>query len=183
MALSDYGLATLRFVYTSKLRKELQYTISNLRHTLQWSQEAWPIPQRLPRRAWRVTYLKRPFRVKTTVRHYVFHDFRYQFTFRDVKDVPAAVSTVLGSMTPETSCVCHFNWHYHGAPGYNMLMTGDLQEATSGSIDQTAIRRRILELEQGMANVQRKQSDDEERWKGWYGHSTLWNTGFKRNPE
>ena len=23
-------------------------------------------------------------------------------------------------------------------------------------------------------------SEDEERWKGWYGHSTLWNTGFKR---
>lgn len=23
-------------------------------------------------------------------------------------------------------------------------------------------------------------NEDEERWKGWYGHSTLWNSGFKR---
>ncbi|CAK9028544.1 unnamed protein product [Durusdinium trenchii] len=175
MSLSEYGLATLRFVYTSKLRRELQYTIANLRRSLEWSgsDKDWPLPQRLPRRAWRVSYLKRPFRAKISIRHYVFHDFRYQFTFRDVKDVPAAVSTVLGSMTPETSCICHFNWHFEGVPAYHIK-------------DEEAQRkerhRRILELEQGMANVQRKQSDDEERQKGWYGHSTLWNTGLKRGP-
>ena len=94
MALSEYGLATLRFVYTSKLRKELlaqqgvslfveipksieehrtlwlrlNFTVSNLRRSLEWSKEPWPIPQRLPRRSWRVSYLKRPFRSKITIR-------------------------------------------------------------------------------------------------------------------
>jgi len=184
MALSEYGLATLRFVYTSKLRKELQFSIANLRRTSEWSSEAWPLPQRLPRRAWRVSYLKRPFRSKITIRHYVFHDFRYQFTFRNVKDVSSTVSTVLGSMTPETSCVCHFNWHYQGTPAYNtVLQTGDTTiDAKARAAKLTESRRRILELEQGMANVEKKQSEDEERWKGWYGHSTLWNTGSERGP-
>ncbi|CAE8725757.1 unnamed protein product [Polarella glacialis] len=136
MALAEYNLATLRFVYTSKLKKELQFTIQNLRRTLEWSNESWPVPQRLPRRAWRVSYLKRPFKCKSTVRHYVFHDWRYQFTFRDVQDVQSTVSTVLGSMTPETSCVCNFNWHFPGAPAYAQLNavgevpTGGIREAT-----------------------------------------------------
>mmetsp|Transcript_22577 Transcript_22577/g.42553 ORF Transcript_22577/g.42553 Transcript_22577/m.42553 type:complete len:182 (-) Transcript_22577:65-610(-) len=180
MALADYSLATLRFVYTSKLRRELQFSITNLRNTLEWSQEAWPLPHRLPRRSWRVHYIKRPFRCKIAMRHYVFSDYRYQFTFRDVQDVPSAVSTVLGSMTPETSCVCHFNWHYEGAPDYNRLIqTGDTAQDAEARAEE--LRRRILELEQGMVNVQRKQSEDVERMKGWYGHSTLWNTGFKGN--
>merc|ERR1740138_698936 len=118
MALPEYRLAALRFVYTSKLRRELQFTIQNLRRTLEWSPEQWPLPQRLPRRAYRCTYLKGPFKGKTALRHYIFHDWRYQFTFRGVEDVQSAVSTVLGSMTPETSCVCHFAWHFPGAPTY-----------------------------------------------------------------
>eukprot|EP00931_Biecheleriopsis_adriatica_P119513 TRINITY_DN9473_c0_g1_i2.p1 TRINITY_DN9473_c0_g1~~TRINITY_DN9473_c0_g1_i2.p1 ORF type:complete len:172 (+),score=19.87 TRINITY_DN9473_c0_g1_i2:129-644(+) len=170
MALSEYSLATLRFTYTSKLRRELQFTIQNLRRTLEWSDGQWPAPQRLPRRAWRVSYLKRPFKCKTTVRHYVFHDWRYQFTFRDVQDVQSAVSTVLGSMTPETSCVCHFNWHFPGAPAY--LQISSLEEA----------KRRIIDLEQGLESVRRKQSEEVERQKGWYGHSMHWNTGLKRGP-
>ncbi|CAE8602907.1 unnamed protein product [Polarella glacialis] len=170
MALAEYNLATLRFVYTSKLKKELQFTIQNLRRTLEWSNESWPVPQRLPRRAWRVSYLKRPFKCKSTVRHYVFHDWRYQFTFRDVQDVQSTVSTVLGSMTPETSCVCNFNWHFPGAPAYAQLNA--VGEA----------RHRIRDLEQGLAAVQLKQSEEVERQKGWYGHSTHWATGLKRGP-
>eukprot|EP00440_Ansanella_granifera_P001762 gb/GFBE01001900.1/.p1 GENE.gb/GFBE01001900.1/~~gb/GFBE01001900.1/.p1 ORF type:complete len:173 (+),score=29.80 gb/GFBE01001900.1/:1-519(+) len=170
MALSEYSLATLRFTYTSKLRRELQFTIGNLRRTLEWSNEQWPVPQRLPRRAWRVSYLKRPFKCKTTVRHYVFHDWRYQFEFRDVQDVQSAVSTVLGSMTPETSCVCHFNWHFSGSPAYEQLTSPE------------EVRQRVLDLEQGLENVRRKQSAEVERQKGWYGHSTHWNSGLKRGP-
>mmetsp|Transcript_35784 Transcript_35784/g.64927 ORF Transcript_35784/g.64927 Transcript_35784/m.64927 type:complete len:173 (+) Transcript_35784:63-581(+) len=170
MALSEYRLATLRFTYTSKLRRELQYTIQNLRRSLEWSDEAWPVPQRLPRRAWRVSYLKRPFKCKTTVRHYVFHDWRYQFTFSDVEDVPSAVSTVLGSMTPETSCVCNFNWHFQGSPAYKQLTSAE--EA----------RQRVLDLEQGLESVRRQQSMEVERQKGWYGHSLHWSTGLKRGP-
>lgn len=48
----------------------LQYTIANLRRSLEWSgsDKDWPLPQRLPRRAWRVSYLKRPFRAKISIR-------------------------------------------------------------------------------------------------------------------
>ena len=46
----------------------LNFTVSNLRRSFEWSNEPWPIPQRLPRRSWRVSYLKRPFRSKITIR-------------------------------------------------------------------------------------------------------------------
>mmetsp|Transcript_25538 Transcript_25538/g.67501 ORF Transcript_25538/g.67501 Transcript_25538/m.67501 type:complete len:176 (+) Transcript_25538:40-567(+) len=172
MALSEYHLATLRFVYTAKLRRELQYTVGNLRRTMEWSDESWPLPQRLPRRAFRVTHLKSPFKNKIAQRHYVFHDWRYQFTFRDVKDVQSTVSTVLGSMTPETSCVCHFSWHFPGAPIYGELAAGE-DEA----------RRREQDLERGLEAVRLKQHDEIERQKGFLGGTSLfWNTGFKRGP-
>merc|ERR1719458_1856577 len=123
----------------------------NLRRTLEWSsEEEWPVPQRLPRRAWRVVYLKGPFKGKTSQRHYVFHDWRYQFTFRHVNDVQSAVSTVLGSMTPETSCVCHFSWHFPGAPLYRRFATEE------------DARQLVLDLEQGLQAVHLKQSDDVE---------------------
>ena len=35
---------------------------------------------------WRVNYIKGPRAKGRTIRHYVFLDHRYQFTFRDVKD-------------------------------------------------------------------------------------------------
>merc|ERR1719382_1963044 len=165
MALSEYNLSMLRFVYTSKLRRELQYTITNLRRTLEWSPEQWPLPQRLPRRAFRVSYLKGPFKGKTAIRHYVFHDWRYQFTFRDVKDVQSAVSMVLGSMTPETSCVCHFNWHFQGAPLFTQYISGE------------AAKRCEDDIRRGIAAVKRKQSEEVERQKGGYAYLTHWNTG------
>merc|ERR1719160_2386142 len=124
MALVEYKLASLRFTFISKLRKELQFTVQNLRRSLEWSSESWPLPQRLPRRATRVSYLKGPFKGKISTRHYVFHDWQYQFTFRRVEDVQSAVSTVLGAMTPETSCVCHFSWHFPGDRGHNLQLLG-----------------------------------------------------------
>eukprot|EP00928_Gymnodinium_smaydae_P049230 TRINITY_DN33022_c0_g1_i1.p1 TRINITY_DN33022_c0_g1~~TRINITY_DN33022_c0_g1_i1.p1 ORF type:complete len:172 (+),score=30.98 TRINITY_DN33022_c0_g1_i1:137-652(+) len=170
MALPEYGLSTLRFVYTSKLRKELQFTISNLRRTLEWTPESWPVPQRLPRRAYRVTYAKGPFRGKTALKHYVFHDWRYQFTFRGVRDVQSAVSSVLGSMTPETSCVCHFSWHFQGSPVYTAVMSNEER------------LRCEQDLERGLAAIRRKQSEEEERHKSYWGHTTHWNAGLKRGP-
>merc|ERR1712118_52279 len=122
--------------------------MGNLRRSLEWSGERWPLPQRLPRRAARVSYLRGPFKGKISIRHYIFHDWRYQFTFRGVQDVRAAVSTVLGSMTPETSCVCHFSWHSVGAPSYTTHTT----EEEALQIEQ--------ELQQGLAAVRRKQSEE-----------------------
>eukprot|EP00425_Heterocapsa_triquetra_P011837 CAMPEP_0195147518 /NCGR_PEP_ID=MMETSP0448-20130528/173557_1 /TAXON_ID=66468 /ORGANISM="Heterocapsa triquestra, Strain CCMP 448" /LENGTH=162 /DNA_ID=CAMNT_0040186105 /DNA_START=15 /DNA_END=503 /DNA_ORIENTATION=+ len=162
----------MRCVYTSKLRRELQYTVANLRRTLEWSNEEWPLPARLPRRAFRVIYLKAPFKNKIAQRHYVFHDWRYQFTFRNVTDVQSTVSTVLGSMTPDTSCVCHFSWHFPGAPIYGELLADGSDEA----------QQRERDLEQGLAAIRLKQHDEIERQKGFLGGTSLyWNNGFKRD--
>mmetsp|Transcript_11039 Transcript_11039/g.20028 ORF Transcript_11039/g.20028 Transcript_11039/m.20028 type:complete len:175 (-) Transcript_11039:128-652(-) len=171
MALPEYRLATLRFVYQSRLRKELQYSIQNLRRTLEWSNESqkWPLPQRLPRRAQKVSYLRAPFKGKITAKHYVFHDYRYHFTFRDVKDVQCTLSTVLGSMTSETSCVCHFYWHYPGLE--------ELYQNTSSEDDRQKL---ILDLEKGLKAVEGKQYDDIERQKPMFAQSLYWNYGFKR---
>lgn len=170
MALVEYKLASLRFVYTSKLRRELQFSVANLRRSLEWSSESWPLPQRLPRRASRVSYLRGPFKGKISTRHYIFHDWRYQFTFNGVQDVRNAVSTVLGGMTPETSCVCHFSWHSPGAPAFTEYATEE--EARLCEQD----------LERGLAAIRQKNSEETERQKGWYGHSTHWNAGLRRGP-
>merc|ERR1712122_247124 len=90
--------------------------------------------------------------------HYVFHDWQYQFTFNNVEDVKATMGTVLGSMTPETSCVCHFSWHYPGTPHF-------LKHLTAEEVEQ-----RVEDLERGLQAVRLKQSDDIERAKGWYSH-------------
>eukprot|EP00929_Paragymnodinium_shiwhaense_P108361 TRINITY_DN74680_c0_g1_i1.p1 TRINITY_DN74680_c0_g1~~TRINITY_DN74680_c0_g1_i1.p1 ORF type:complete len:173 (-),score=32.37 TRINITY_DN74680_c0_g1_i1:110-628(-) len=170
MALPEYRLSQLRFVYTSKLRRELQFSIGNLRRTLEWSEEAWPVPQRLPRRAYRISYLKGPFKAKQAIRHYVFHDWQYQFTFRDVKDVRKAVSTVLGSMTPETSCVCHFNWHYPGSPAYMRLTSPE---------DQQRVEQELL---RGLQAIRLKNAEEVERQKTVLAHTTYHNAGFHRGP-
>mmetsp|Transcript_57700 Transcript_57700/g.134979 ORF Transcript_57700/g.134979 Transcript_57700/m.134979 type:complete len:175 (-) Transcript_57700:67-591(-) len=173
MALPEYKLATLRFVYQSKLRKELQYSMQNLRQTLEWSNESrkWPLPQRLPRRAFRATYLRAPFKGKITAKQYVFHDYRYHFTFRDVENVQSTLSTVLGSMTSETSCVCHMYWHYPG-----------LEQLYQQGLSTDELKKRILDLEKGLKAVEEKQHDDIERQKPAFAHSLYWNYGFKRGP-
>mmetsp|Transcript_88329 Transcript_88329/g.247088 ORF Transcript_88329/g.247088 Transcript_88329/m.247088 type:complete len:183 (-) Transcript_88329:18-566(-) len=180
MALSEYRLSTLRFVYTSKLRRELQYTMQNLRKSLEWSPEPWPLPQRLPRRSFRVTYMKGPFKGKIAQRHYVFNDWQYQFTFREVEDVRAAVSTVLGSMTSETSCVCHFSWHFPGgrlsSPEELEALPEDVRERLR---EEDLLRRQ--DIERGLAAVRRKKNDETERQKSWFGHTLHYNAGMGRS--
>eukprot|EP00405_Crypthecodinium_cohnii_P036378 CAMPEP_0206542478 /NCGR_PEP_ID=MMETSP0325_2-20121206/10185_1 /ASSEMBLY_ACC=CAM_ASM_000347 /TAXON_ID=2866 /ORGANISM="Crypthecodinium cohnii, Strain Seligo" /LENGTH=115 /DNA_ID=CAMNT_0054040521 /DNA_START=551 /DNA_END=898 /DNA_ORIENTATION=- len=114
--------------------------------------------------------MKGPFKGKIAQRHYVFHDWRYQFTFRDVKDVKSTVGTVLGSMSPETSCVCHFSWHFPGSEQYKML----------SSPEDMLLRQQ--DLERGIAAVQAKNAEEKERSKAYYSHSLHWNAGLKRGP-
>ena len=115
---SGYHLARLKIVYCAKLRDHLEQTMLNLKESLtrELAQQPTAI-QRLPRRAWRVWYLKAPFRNKLSKKHYVFHDWRYSFTFDDVNDPKAVVSIVLGSMTSETTCTVDYDWFYSGEAG------------------------------------------------------------------
>ncbi|KAL8438733.1 hypothetical protein Efla_003404 [Eimeria flavescens] len=80
----------------------------------------WPVPERLGRREWRVTYLKSPFKFKYAVRHYVFVKHKYAFTFVEPQHPQAVISAVLGAMQQDVSCACSFEWHYG--------QTGDLGE-------------------------------------------------------
>ena len=103
--LTGYNLSKLRVVYTSRLRDDLTKSVHKLRNTIDaaGSSEGMnhcfrlneiisgemlskPLPSRLPRRAWRVWYNKAPHAIGWSKRHYVFHDWRYAFTFRDVSD-------------------------------------------------------------------------------------------------
>ena len=114
VAVTNYQLASLKVVYCSKLRDHLQRTIDNLKGSLEWQAYTLPTPQRLPRRAWRVWYLTAPFRNKLRKKHYIFHDWRYSFTFDNVTDPRPIISTALGSMTSDTSCTLNFNWFHPG---------------------------------------------------------------------
>mmetsp|Transcript_47155 Transcript_47155/g.102637 ORF Transcript_47155/g.102637 Transcript_47155/m.102637 type:complete len:197 (+) Transcript_47155:25-615(+) len=132
MAATEYSLSRLKVIYISKLRWDLTRTISNLRNTLEWTgrpAEQWPIPRRLPRRQFRMTYLKAPFKHKHAMRHSVFLDHRYAFTFHNPGNIPETMSTVLGSMGPDTSCTCHFTWFHKGSERHQkaMLMDPDLR--------------------------------------------------------
>ncbi len=117
----------------SKIRNDLERTIKTLGKTLAWvpSNElhALPAPRRLQRRAWRVWYNKAPHAIGWSKRHYVFHDWRYSFSFEDVNDkrygprifvhvefifVRRTISSILGSMTQDTSCVVDFSWFQTG---------------------------------------------------------------------
>jgi len=101
---SGYKLSKLRVVLTSKLREDLTASIQKLKQSLleprqpsgDWSYSdttneniALPIPapSRLGRRAWRVWYNKAPHAIGWSKRHYVFHDWRYAFDFRNVGDI------------------------------------------------------------------------------------------------
>ncbi|KAL8272843.1 hypothetical protein Esti_003230 [Eimeria stiedai] len=77
----------------------------------------WPIPERVGRREWRVTYLKSPFKFKYAVRHYVFVKHKYAFTFIQPQKPQAVISAALGAMEDTVSCTCDFDWHYDGPAG------------------------------------------------------------------
>lgn len=58
--------------------------------------------------------MKSPFGDKIRKKHYVFHDWRYAFTFDNVEDPRPVMSTVLGAMSKDTACTVDFAWHYPG---------------------------------------------------------------------
>merc|ERR1712107_644590 len=108
-------------------------------------------------------------------------------TFRGVNDVQSTVSTVLGSMTPETSCVCHFYWHLHPerAPRFSsVLASSSNPEVALAAAQEMELEHRRLaeqELEQGMRAIQRKNSEAKQRAQAFYDHTTHWNSGFRRD--
>jgi hypothetical protein len=102
---SGYTLSKLRVILTSKLREDLTASIRKLQESLITSRDPAdadlssesttiasngvpvPAPTRLGRRAWRVWYNKAPHAIGWSKRHYVFHDWRYSFDFRNVGDI------------------------------------------------------------------------------------------------
>ncbi len=87
-----------------------------------------PAPKRLQRRAWRVWYNKAPHAIGWSKRHYVFHDWRYAFSFSNVKDVRRTINSLLGSMAKDTSCVVDFSWHSPGSAEYVAMLDRSMAE-------------------------------------------------------
>ncbi|KAF4681549.1 hypothetical protein FOZ60_011960 [Perkinsus olseni] len=130
---SDYKLARLTVVYTATIREHLTSTINNLKLGLKAIDNGvdpvWPMPARQERRAWRVTYNKGPHHHgKFAVKHYVFHDWRYKFTFHNVADPRPVISTVLGSLSGDAAVTCDFAWYFPGTEEY-LSETRKTQEA------------------------------------------------------
>ncbi|EER02176.1 hypothetical protein Pmar_PMAR008957 [Perkinsus marinus ATCC 50983] len=87
------------------------------------------MPARQERRAWRVTYNKSPHHHgKFAVKHYVFHDWRYKFTFYNVADPRPVISTVLGSLSGDAAVTCDFAWYFPGTQEY-LVETRKTEEA------------------------------------------------------
>ena len=160
MAQSQYELTSLAVTYTARLRPHLVRTIANLKGAVDAASPGavpLPVPQRLPRRAWRVWYLKSPFRDTIRKKHYVFQDWRYRFTFKSVADARPVMSSVLGAATKETSATVDFAWHFPG--------TGDFATKESEGL----IRRgRENYLRKNAAWLQQSQGG----WRQQYAH---WN--------
>ncbi|KAF4755640.1 hypothetical protein FOZ63_026660 [Perkinsus olseni] len=134
---SDYKLARLTVVYTATIREHLTSTINNLKLGLKAIDNGvdpvWPMPARQERRAWRVTYNKGPHHHgKFAVEHYVFHDWRYKFTFHNVGDPRPVISTVLGSLSGDAAVTCDFAWYFPGTEEYlsDTRKTQEAQEDT-----------------------------------------------------
>lgn len=119
------------------------------------AREAGPVIRRLPRRAWRVTYLRGPFKHKKAIRHYVFHDWRYEFEFHNPSNAEETVSRLLGSAAPDTSSVVHFSWHCQSDDSFMIASPQELEAGRQGVLSQV--------------------HDETERKKGWYRHSLYWN--------
>jgi len=158
-------------VFISKLRPNLQQTISNLQKALPYVQfpknEAgdsflYVYPQRLHRRAWRTCYLKSPVIYKKAQRHYVFHDWRYQFTFKHLPlEGPTAnqvVSACLGSMEGDVNCVAEFNW-------CNDRVKGDLLD----------VQRRLLDANKSLEKHQKSGHYAATlHWRPWSAAGNQW---------
>ena len=98
---SGYQLRKLNIVLISKLREDLTYSVKKLGQSIQRLEVLKdvssgsanhgvvksPLPERLARRAWRVWYNKAPHAIGWSKRHYVFHDWRYAFDFRNICDI------------------------------------------------------------------------------------------------
>ena len=155
-----YQLADLTVTYTAKLREQLVRTIGNLKSAID-AASAVETPQatRLPRRAWRVWYLKSPFRDSIRKKHYIFQDWRYQFRFSRVADVRPVISSVLGAATRDTSSTVDFAWHFPGTKEF------------PATLPDTASL-----ISQGRANYLRKNAlwlqETQGGWRQQYAH---WN--------
>ena len=159
---AGYQLTSLSLTYTAKLKDPLIRSIANLKTSIDSlqgrSDVTLPVPVRLPRRAWRVWYLKSPFRDTIRKKHYVFQDWRYKFIFKNVSDVRAVLNAALGSAARETSSTVEFAWHFPGTQQF---------PGSENSQRLIALGRNNF-LRKNAAHLQEKQGG----WRQQYAH---WN--------
>eukprot|EP00921_Rhytidocystis_pertsovi_P002369 GHVQ01004056.1.p1 GENE.GHVQ01004056.1~~GHVQ01004056.1.p1 ORF type:complete len:171 (+),score=9.68 GHVQ01004056.1:216-728(+) len=160
MSAPDYFLRSINVVYTARLRTELTKTIENLGRTLDWTTVPYPIPRRLPRRALRITYGKSPYKHRHTIKHYVFQDWRYSFTFYDVKHPRVVVSAILGSMTSDVCCTCHFAWRFNNQD----LQNNKVDKISSSCGDKADRIRNYIEEDRIVEKITQRVELGESHW-------------------
>eukprot|EP00392_Amoebophrya_sp_AT5.2_P010433 g10493.t1 len=120
--------------------------------------------KRLQRRAWRITYLRAPFKYKTSIRNYVFHDYRYQFSFLHVdaeSEMRPLLSACLGSMPEDVNCKVEFVW------------AGGEEDPGSTCAGGVPAKWELLDAAKG--EIEQKQRRQKERDHGWYSQAQHWN--------
>ncbi|CAD7961609.1 unnamed protein product [Amoebophrya sp. A120] len=136
-------------------------------------------PRRLQRRAWRITYLRAPFRYKTSIRNYVFHDWRYEFSFYHVgkSEIRPVLSACLGSMPEDVNCKVEFVWAggVAGTITNAQMSYSTTTRLTAATVDaQNAMDSKLALLDRAKENVEEKQRTQKERDHGWHSQAQHW---------
>ncbi|GFE53025.1 AFG1 family protein, putative [Babesia ovis] len=79
----------------------------------------------IPRKRWRVTYLKSRFKHRKAIRHYVFERYTYRVSFSAPFDVSVALNSVLSSLIGGLRASCTFAWQFGSIPSSDHCLRED----------------------------------------------------------
>ncbi len=111
MVKMTYILHSVKATLTSRLKSDLESSVSQFVRNPVVDATCRMIPRRLPRRSVRVTRNTSPFGRGYKKRAYVFHDYSYEFNYLSPRDPVLCLSRILGSLSTDTRCVASFSWY------------------------------------------------------------------------
>ncbi|KAF5153071.1 hypothetical protein TpMuguga_03g02250 [Theileria parva strain Muguga] len=115
--LNSYSLRSLSVTLSTPLKYDLKRTLSEIKKafeiTKQQERDVGLVEYAyIPRKRWRVTYLKSRFKHRKAIRHYVFEQYNYNITVLNPVHIDALVSSILGSLSPSVHARCTFSWNF-----------------------------------------------------------------------
>ncbi|CDR97190.1 ATPase, AFG1 family protein, putative [Babesia bigemina] len=79
----------------------------------------------VPRKRWRVTYLKSRFKHRKAIRHYVFERYTHRVSFTAPFDLGPALNCVLSSLVGGLRARCSFAWQFGSIPSVDACRRED----------------------------------------------------------